>query len=212
MPDSGNLLIARPRITLPALLPVSWRPFMLSVFSPLISMSRGPAWVKPGCVVASMTTGWTMFGRFRVVGVIVCGPDPGMLNVIVSRGPGSFASKMAWKSDPGPLSFVLVTTSVLAPGVMVVSTNAALLAGLGSAVVPVTPALLDSVPPARGRTTTVIAAVPVLRVPSGHVRRVRSMMQLPDPPTLTRSAIEPHEKSSCTPVAGFGPLFVTAML
>ena len=134
--------------------------------------------------------------------------------MIVSRGPLSFDWTIAWRSDPGPLSFVLVTTSVLAPGVMVVSTNAVLLVGLGSAVVPVTPARLDRVPPDRGRKTTVIADVPALRVPSEHadVRRVRSMMQLSDPPTLTRSAIEPHEKSSCTPVAGFGPLFVTAML
>ena len=134
--------------------------------------------------------------------------------MIVSRGPGSFDSKMAWKSDPGPLSFVLVTTSVLAPGVMVVSANAALFAGFGSAVVPVTPALLGSV--AAGARPDHHCDRRRRAAESGaeRARQARAIDGATAGATDARRdpRIEPHEKSSCTPVAVFGPLFVTAML
>jgi hypothetical protein len=48
------------------------------------------------------------------VGLIVFTPPPGMLKVIVSRPGLAFASVMAWRSDPGPLSLVFVTVKVAA--------------------------------------------------------------------------------------------------
>src|SRR5688500_1295825 len=44
--------------------------------------------------------------------LIVCGPAPGMLKRISSAPGAAFASTMAWRSEPGPLSFVLVTRSI----------------------------------------------------------------------------------------------------
>jgi hypothetical protein len=43
---------------------------------------------------------------------IVCVPVPGMLNSIPSRPGLPFASRIACRSDPAPLSFVFVTTMV----------------------------------------------------------------------------------------------------
>ena len=42
--------------------------------------------------------------------MMVFGPAGWMLNTIVSTSPGSLDSMMACRSEPGPLSFVLVTT------------------------------------------------------------------------------------------------------
>jgi hypothetical protein len=36
-------------------------------------------------------------------------PDPGILNEILSRPEWAFASMIAWRNDPAPLSVVLVT-------------------------------------------------------------------------------------------------------
>jgi hypothetical protein len=89
------------------------------------------------------------------------------LKTIVSRGPLSFAWTIARRSDPGPPSFVLVTTSVLAPGVTVIDVNAALFAGFGSDVVAVTPAVLFRTPPESARRTTeYVAVAPLASVPS----------------------------------------------
>ena len=44
-----------------------------------------------------------------VAGVIVRTPVPGMLNAIVSAPEWLFASRIAWRNDPGPVSIVLVT-------------------------------------------------------------------------------------------------------
>src|SRR4029077_2319963 len=64
-----------------------------------------------------MTTGWSISGSVEA-SVIVCTPEPGMLNWIrfVMFGGGGFAleSKMAWRSEPAPLSLVLVTVKVIA--------------------------------------------------------------------------------------------------
>ena len=46
--------------------------------------------------------------------VMTKGPDPGMLKVMTSAPPLAFASRIACRSEPGPESFVLVTTKVAA--------------------------------------------------------------------------------------------------
>src|SRR5216117_2826843 len=47
-------------------------------------------------------------------GAIVCTPAPGMLNVIVSAPGFALASRIACRSEPAPLSLVLVTVNVAA--------------------------------------------------------------------------------------------------
>jgi ribose 5-phosphate isomerase RpiB len=47
-------------------------------------------------------------------GVIVCGPGPGMLNVIVWTPAVACASRIACRNDPGPLSPVVVTVKAAA--------------------------------------------------------------------------------------------------
>ena len=70
---------------------------------------------KRGIALAS-----TMVGRFDCSD-IVCTPVPGIWKVIVSAAPAFvLASTIACRSDPGPLSFVFVTTSVTAPAAIVV--------------------------------------------------------------------------------------------
>ena len=56
-----------------------------------------------------MMTG-SVIGGNAVVDMIVCTPAPGMLNVIVSSRGVELAQSIAARSEPGPLSFVLVTT------------------------------------------------------------------------------------------------------
>src|SRR5262245_30027134 len=53
-------------------------------------------------------------GSRELAGVIVWTPAPGMLNAIVSRPGFPFASRIAWRSDPGPESLVFVTVKVAA--------------------------------------------------------------------------------------------------
>ncbi len=55
--------------------------------------------------------------------LMVSGPGPGMLNVIVSVVQ---ASRIAWRSDPAPLSAVVVTTGVAGHGFTVWSVVSAL--------------------------------------------------------------------------------------
>jgi hypothetical protein len=57
---------------------------------------------------ASVTTGSC------VAGVIVCTPDPVMVKSIVSRPGLALASRIAWRSEPAPESFVFVTVNVAA--------------------------------------------------------------------------------------------------
>src|SRR5512145_1062524 len=116
-----------------------------------------------------MVTGWLIPGRSGSrVGLIVYGPSPGILNTIVSDGPPSaLACVSAWRKDPGPLSLVLVTVNVLAPGVTVVCSNSVLSEGFGSDVVAVAPAMLGSEMPAIGVTNTWNeATAPLASVPS----------------------------------------------
>jgi hypothetical protein len=60
-----------------------------------------------------MMTGDVIVGRPDGTSM-VCTPLPGMLKVIVSVPAAVLASVMAWRSDPAPLSAVLVTVYVVA--------------------------------------------------------------------------------------------------
>src|ERR1043166_4878539 len=46
------------------------------------------------------------------VGIIVRGGIPGIWNSIASGPLAAFASRIAWRKDPAPLSFVVVTVKV----------------------------------------------------------------------------------------------------
>ena len=94
-----------------------------------------------------MMTGWLINGS-AVSGVIVCTPAPGMLNTIVSRSPLSpFESRIAWRSEPGPLSFVLIDRYLTAPGVTTVLVVTELFDGSLSALSELTVATVASVAP-----------------------------------------------------------------
>src|SRR6476620_10175164 len=58
-----------------------------------------------------MKTGTTIAGSGES-GVIVCTPVPGMLNEIAVTPALVLALVIAWRSDPVPLSFVLITSLV----------------------------------------------------------------------------------------------------
>ena len=80
------------------------------ICSPLPVSSTLPV---TGCVVPSMITGWSIRSR-PDCSVIVGTPPPGMLKTMVSRSPlSAFEISIACRRDPGPLSAVVVTTSVL---------------------------------------------------------------------------------------------------
>ena len=64
--------------------------------------------LRPGCVVPSIVTPAVTAGR-SVEGAIVCTPVPGMSNVTTLPSPAVLASRIACRSEPAPLSFVLVT-------------------------------------------------------------------------------------------------------
>src|SRR5262245_60859200 len=74
-------------------------------------MSGVPAY--PGCVVASSVVGCMTVGR-PDVGAIVCTPEPGMAKTMVSGPAFALASRIAWRSEPAPESFVVVTVNVAA--------------------------------------------------------------------------------------------------
>src|SRR5512138_2539301 len=61
-----------------------------------------------------MVTGSLIPGRPATGTVIVCTPEPGMLNAIVSGPAFAFASVIACCSDPAPVWAVLVTLYVFA--------------------------------------------------------------------------------------------------
>src|ERR1043166_259030 len=63
--------------------------------------------LDPGCVYPSITTGWVIVGR-TVSGLIVWTPVPGMLKLMVPP-PMEFASVIACRNEPVPLSLVFVT-------------------------------------------------------------------------------------------------------
>ena len=63
-----------------------------------------------------MKTGTVMLGKPEA-GVMVCTPEPGMLNamrfVVPAGGGFALESKIAWRNDPPPLSVVVVTVKVI---------------------------------------------------------------------------------------------------
>ena len=61
----------------------------------------------PGCVVPSMTAGSVIVGSAEV-GAIVCAPEP-IRKTMVSVPAVVFALVIAWRSEPRPLSAVVVT-------------------------------------------------------------------------------------------------------
>ena len=87
-------VIAKPLAPTPALVPFS-------------SINGEPE--NPGCVVPSIITGSVIKGSADS-GVIVCTPAPGMLKMIVFKPAQLFTSSIACRSDPAPLSAVVVTT------------------------------------------------------------------------------------------------------
>jgi hypothetical protein len=82
-----------------------------SPFSSTIGVPANPGWVVASIVTDSVIVGSAEVGR------IVSGPA-GMLKVIVSRPSkaGLLAVRMAWRSEPGPESLVLITVSEAAWG------------------------------------------------------------------------------------------------
>ena len=60
-----------------------------------------------------MVTAYSMGGSSDV-GVIVWTPAPGMAKAIRSVSALALASRIAWRSDPAPESFVFVTVKVAA--------------------------------------------------------------------------------------------------
>src|SRR5262245_18538639 len=58
-----------------------------------------------------MVTGWVMAGRADA-GWMVCTPPPPMSKAIALAPVAALATRIAWRSDPGPASAVLVTRKV----------------------------------------------------------------------------------------------------
>src|SRR5262249_6462913 len=104
IPAPPKRLITNPRAVL--LPPLMVNPFTPDpALLPFNSMIGVPA--NPGCVVPSMVTGPVMVGKADS-GAMVCTPEP-MAKVIVS-GPGfALALSRVQRSEPMPLSLVLVT-------------------------------------------------------------------------------------------------------
>ena len=146
-----------------------------------------------------------------VAGAIVWTPEPGMAKVIVSPPIRALASRIAWRSEPAPLSLVLVTTSVSGPAtVTVVVAVAELFAGTGSCSSAWTVAVLLSEPMAPGvPTIDSVALAPLASVPRVHVKTgVNS--QVPDDALTLNDPL--HTVLTRTFVAGFGPLFVIVIV
>ena len=80
---------------------------------PLISTRGAPTY--PGCVVPSITIGSVIRGN-SVLSAMTCGPAPGIAKLTSSTPARVLAVMIASRSDPGPLSAVLVTVSAPRPG------------------------------------------------------------------------------------------------
>ena len=76
---------------------------------PVISMIGVPPY--PGCDSPSISTAPVIAGRGES-GAIVCTPVAGMAKSMVLVAPvTALESRMAWRSEPGPLSAVVVTVN-----------------------------------------------------------------------------------------------------
>ena len=142
---------------------------------------------------------------------------PGILNVIVSGPCRPFASSIACRNDPAPLSFVLVTTNVDGPSpTATVVVVAELLVSSGSLPVAVTEAVLPSDPAAFGVTTMLIETFAgLLIVP---IVQVTVMVVVPDGAqdpmdALADTKVTPAGSTSVTTtlLAASGPVFDTAI-
>src|SRR5687768_17409117 len=72
--------------------------------------------VLVGCSEAPSILTVSVIAGSSDAGEIVCGPSPGISKAIVSGVPVlAFAFRIACRSDPAPLSFVLVTRNVCGP-------------------------------------------------------------------------------------------------
>ena len=110
MPLSLKRLMTRPRSK--QLLVVMRKPSVeAGVPVPFNSISGAPA--KPGCVVPSMVSGSVIAGS-RLMGNSVSPEPPPMLKSITSTPAAAFASVIAWRNEPAPVSFVTVTVKVAA--------------------------------------------------------------------------------------------------
>src|SRR5215831_9077946 len=107
-----------------------------------------------------MTTGSVIQGS-AVSKLIVCRPAPGMLKLIVSVPGVLLADVMASRSEPGPESFVLVTTNGDGGGPVVAPPNSDVLPLLSVAVA-------TSLSPAANGTANV--SVIVFVVPASAAR------------------------------------------
>src|SRR3954468_7326151 len=116
MPVVGKSTMRRPRTTLPAAFGVMTIPWAVHDDDPHPwSMTIGIRVLvsKPGWVVALIVSGAVIGGRLDA-SAIVFTPFPTMLNVITSAPAVALASMIAWRSDPAPVSLVVVTAKVAA--------------------------------------------------------------------------------------------------
>src|SRR5690242_7044885 len=159
-----------------------------------------------------MMTGSVMAGSADS-GAIVWTPVPGMLKAIVSSAPTlAFASTIACRSDPAPLSFVVVTVKIVGALLTVVVIDTALFAICGSPSAAFTRAVVVDVP-AGSRTCSVTLVVePPATVPSTHVTNVPDMPQVCAPENDCRTVPGANAVVTTTLVAGFGPLFVAPIV
>ena len=106
-----------------------------------------------------------------MVKVMANGPVPGMLKWMRSRSPASaFESVIAWRSEPVPALFVLVTKIVRPAGVTDVCTTTVLSNVVSSPMSDETPAVMDTGFPIVGVAITLTpAAAPGASVPRLHV-------------------------------------------
>src|SRR4029453_14033407 len=101
-------VILRPSAFAPALEPSS----------SMIGLPVNPGWVEPSIVTESEITG------NAVEGLIVWGPGPGILKMILSAPRWALESRIACLSEPVPLSPVLVTTNVDAGALSAIASGA----------------------------------------------------------------------------------------
>ncbi len=194
------------------LLPVMTRPLAVDpAFAPFSSMSTAPAnsgWVVPSMVTASVIVG------SGVAGVMVCAPAPGIAKLIRSSPARPFASRMAWRSDPAPLSLVLVTTNVDGPAATtVVVVVEELFAVSGSVPLAETVAVFDSTPACVGVTTMLTETVaPLATDPSTQVTVVVPLHDPIDALAETNVTVAGSVSVTVTLVPAFGPRFDTAIV
>ena len=107
IPPVEKPLITRLRMVLPGAFTNRPRTADMPPFSSTMGAPE-----KPGCVEPSITTGSVMSGRPSKGWILSDGPL--ILKLIVSEPGLAFASRIACRREPGPLSLTLVTTNVVA--------------------------------------------------------------------------------------------------